>query len=324
MPNAINDISNTPTYMNTGLVKDFLKPGFIHEIVLIQKDKQFTRTEMESAYSTFTSLINNNTDSLRAYPIGNFVAMDNKSSEAVITTSGIGTSTFVRDGKYHLVFEYEKGGLNFHNMLRRFHNQQDSFDLVILDKDNNAMLGTQPVLNTSNFVFQGYKLDLIYVPQMDWNDASNGAKFRIGFVFSDVEEMNERLAYKVVPSTQPVLSLRGLKNLEFPYQPPYQALTSSVAKLRVTTGFGATDLYDLYAAALVALTANWSFRDAANNALTCTVSLDATTKTLVFTFSGAGYTGLASGAIISCYTPTISQMAATIPGFANGFFELTK
>lgn len=324
MPNAINDISLSPQYINTGLLKDFLTPGFVHRIVLLKKGRQFTRTEVQSMYASLLAEISQNIDSNRAFPIGNFTAMDDKSSDAVMTTSPIGAVTFVQDGKYHLVFEYEKGGLNFHNMLRRFHRAQDSFDLLILDKDNNAALGTQPVLNTSLYELQGYSLDLIYVEKMKFNDGSNGSKFRIGFIFSDIEEMNERLAYKVMPLTQPVLSLNGLKNLEFPYQPPYQALTAGVAKTRVTTGFGATDLYPLFAAQLVALTANWIFKDASNNTLTCTVSLEAATNTLVYTFSGAAYTALSSGSVISCYTPTISQMNATIPGFANGYFELTK
>jgi len=324
MANFVNDISLAPDYVNTGEIQDFLEPGFTHRIILIPKGKKFTQAEMQTPYATLLALISNNTNSLRAYPIGNFIGLDDKSTEATIVTSATGRSTWVKDGQYHHVYEYDKGGANYDNFLANFQNAQDYFDLLILDKDNNAMIGTRPVLNTSNYVLQGFSLDLIYNPLMKWNNGADPTRHYIGFAFSDTDEFKKRLVYKVIPDSQPVLSLVGLKNLEFAYQPPYQALTSSVAKLRVTTGGGATDLYDLYGAALVALTANWSFRDASNNSLTCTVSLDAATKTLVFTFSGAGYTGLASGAVIQCYTPTISQMAATIPGFANGYFELTK
>lgn len=325
MPYAEN-YSQFRQYLNTGVNAQYLIPGFIHKLIPIPKDKNFTQSECQSMFATLLALISNNADSLRAYPIGNFTGMEDKSSKATINTTPVGTYVFIKDGKYHIEFTYTKGGIQLHNKLRRmFHGAQDLFDVLIVDKDTNCIMGTKPALNALNYTTKGYTLDLIYVEQYDFNNANDEAKFKIGFVFADVDEFNERVSIVQVPETQPLMTLNGLKDLEFVTFPqPYQPLTAGVAKVRITTGGGATELYDLYAAQLVALTANFTFRDASNNALTCAVSLDAATKTLVFTFSGASFTALTTGAIISCYSPSISQMTATIPGFANGYFELTK
>lgn len=313
-------------YFNTGVNSQYLVPGFIHKVILVPKDTNITQTQAQSMYATAQAGIINNTDASRWYPIGNFTAMEDKSSKAVVNTTPIGSVVFIRDGKYHLEFTYMRGGIQLHNKLRKkFHLQQDVYELLMIEKDSNSILGTKPALNSSSYVTKGYSLEQIYVEQFDFNNATDEAKFRIGFVFADVDEFNERISIIQVPDAQPLMLLNGLKDLEFQtYPAPYQALTAGVAKLRVTTGGGATDLYTTYGSALVALTANFSFRDASGNALTCTVALDATTQTLSFTFSGAAYTALASGAIIDCYSPTISQMTATIPGFANTWFQLTK
>ena len=328
MPQYAEQFNMTSSqYLNTGVNSQYLVPGFIHKVMLVPKDTMITQTQSQSMYATAQAGIANNTDSSRWFPIGNFTAMEDKSSKAVVNTTSIGSFVFIRDGKYHIEFTYMRGGVQLHNKLRKkFHLQQDSWEMLIVDKDTNCFMGTKPALNSSGYVTKGYTLEQIYVEQYDFNNATDEAKFRIGFVFADVDEFNERISIIQVPDSQPLMLLNGLKDLEFQTFPaPYQVLTAAVAKLRVTTGGGATDLYTLYGSALVAITAQFSFRDASGNALTCTITLDATTQTLIFTFSGAAYTALASGAIIDCFSPTITQLiAGSIPGYANTSFQLTK
>lgn len=326
--------SQNATYYNTGVNKDYLVPGFPHKLFFIPKDKQFTQTEEAVMFATLLAGISNNAAESRIYPLGNFTAMDDKSTDPVISTTSIGSQVFIRDGKYVLEFTYTKGGIQLHNKIRAmFHNAQDRFDLLWADKDTNTLIGTKAAANTSNYTKKGLTIDLIYVKQMKLNDGSAESKFMIGIVLSDPDEINERISISQLDQiASPLMSLNGLKDLEFVTFPqPYQVLTAGVAKIRITTGGGATELYSViasgtttFASALVALTANFSFKDAANNTLTCAVSLDAATNTLVFTFSGAAYTALGSGAPITCFSPTISQMTATIPGFANSSFTLYK
>lgn len=321
-----DQFSQLRLYNNTGVNAAHLVPGLIHKIFWVPKKKQFTQTETQSMYATMQALISHATDSLRCYPMGNFVSMEDKSTQATINTSGYNTSIFVKDGKFHFELAFHAGGVQLYNKIRKmFHNAQHLFDLVILDKDTNTLIGTKPVLNTSNYTFKGLTPELIYVDKFTWNSGNDLTTFKIGFVLADTDELIERIAIVQVPDSQPLLALDGLLDLEFnTYPQPYQVLTSSVAKVRITTGGGATDLFDLYGSALAALSANFTFKDASNNTLTCTVTAEAATKTMVFTFSGAAYTALSSGAIISCWSPTIAQMTATIPGFANSYFELTK
>lgn len=322
MPNYADQFSQGNPNYNTGLVGQYLIPGTIHKLFLIPKDTNLTQAQLQTFVSTANAGISNNTQSSRWYPLGgNFTDMEDKSSDASIGTSGYGVPIYQRDGKYYVEFTYNRGGIQYHNMLRLlFHLQQDAYDVLILDRDTNTIMGTKS--NTTGSVMKGYTLDLIEVPQYKFNNGQDIAKFRIGFAFQNIEEFNERFTSYQVPITEnDLMQLNGLKNLEFQL---YQALTAGVAKMRVTTGWGAIDLYSLYGSALATLTANWTFKDASNNTLTCTVATDATTNTLSFTFSGAAYTALASGAIITCTTPSISQMTATIPGYANASFTLTK
>lgn len=322
MPNYINNISKAPQYVNTGLDKNYLVLDFPYQVMLIPKGKQFTQTEMATPYSTLVSLCSAATDAARGYPIGPFIGMDDKSTDAVMTTSATGSMQYVRHGKIGWELEYDKGGMNMEEILTFFHDNQDAFDLLIFNKATNGIIGTTPPANTSSYVLKGFTLEQIYVPTAKWNTGNEASKHRIGFIFGNTEEFrNNRLAYQQVPLTQDIMSIVGLKNLEFVQ---YSPMSSSVIKFRITTFMGATDLYDLYATALVALTANFSFRDESNNALTCTVSADAATKTLVFTFSGAAFTALTTGALITGFSPTIAQMTATVPGYANTSWQFTK
>lgn len=327
MPFAEQLITTATQYLNTGFNADYFVPGFIHKICLIPRGTNITQAQAQAFYATAQAGIANNTDALRWYPIGNFTAIEDKSNEAVINTSPIGSFTFVRDGKLHVEFTLGGVGLQYINKLRRkFHLKQAAYDMLIFDKDANVVQGTKAAANSSGNVTRGYSLELITVHPYKFNTGSEETKFKISFVFRDIEEFGERASIIAVPESQPLIDLEGLKDLEFQTFPtPYQVLTSSVAKIRITTGGGATDLFDTYGTALAALSANFSFRDPSNNALSCTVTADTATKTMTFTFSGTPYSSLASGTIIDCYSPTVSQLSGgSIPGFANSAFQLTK
>lgn len=315
---AINILSLAPVYMNTGPMKNFLQPGPTVGLILIPKGKTFTSAETDSFASTLTALINNNTDSLRAFPIQNLVGVEDKSTNATVNTTGYGNMQYVKPGQFAFNYEWDLGGLNFQNVLQNYNNAQDSFDVLLLDSTNNVVIGTK----YGTYGFKGLTLSQLWCELPKWNDGSNPTRYYLGLALADSSQLTSRLAYiKLDTATYPVTDFVGLKNLEFS---TYQTITSGVAKMKLTTDFGATDLYSLYAAALTTLTASWSFADLAGNSITCSVSNEAATRTQVLTFSGTNYTNLASGGTIVCNTPTISAMAATIPGFANASFNLVK
>lgn len=327
MPLYMNNIVPSTNFINTGTLQRAFEQGSIQELILIPKGKKFTQTEVGSLYATLSAGIIAAADANRFYPIGDFIGMEDKSSEETITTTDVGGFRFGKDGKFHWVFKWYKGGMNYDQMLRKaFHLAQDNYDVLFVDKDANAIVGVKPLANTSSFTLQGFSMDLLYMRMPKINDFTKATEHSFGISLADTDEYIERMAYFVVPQSQPIMGLRGLRNLEFNVDPfPYQVITSSVAKVRLTTDGGAVDLYDTYSAALVALSANFTFSaDVGGTTLVCTVSAEAATKTMVFTFSGAAYTALATGAVINCSTPTIAQMTATIPGFANATFQLTK
>ena len=333
MPYAENYSTNSANF-NIGVNKDYLVPDFIHKGCFIPKDKHFTQSEEQTMFATLLALISSDTPDTRIYPFGNIIDFNGKSTDAVVTTSAVGTPLFVHDGKYGMQFTWSKGGIQLFNKIRKmFHLAQDRFDFIWFDKAANCVIGTKAAGNTLNRTKKGFTIDLIQVEKMEFNTGNEGAKFRMTIILSDPDEITERISITQCDADlEPLMSLNGLKDLEFvTYPQPYQVITSGVAKVRITTGGGATELFSLmasgsttFASALVALTASFVFKDASNNTLTCAVSLDATTNTIVFTFSGAAFTALTSGAIITCTSPTITQMNATIPGYANSTFYLKK
>lgn len=334
MPQYAEIFQLNSSNFNTGVNKDYLLPGFIHKGIFIPKDRTFTQTEESTLFDVILAGISASTPETRFYPVGNFIGMENKSTDETVATSPIGVPVYVQDGKYGMEWTFTKGGIQLFNKMRKmFHNAQDRFDFLWIDKDTNCVIGTKAAANSLNQTKKGLTIDLIYVKKMEFNTGSANAVFKIGIILSDPDEISERISITQCDAdAKPLMQLNGLKDLEFQTFPqPYQVLTSSIAKIRITTGGGATDLFSVIASgattfstALVALTANFTFKDASNNTLTCAVSLDTATNTLVFTFSGAAYASLGTGAPITCSSPTIAQMAATIPGYANSTFTLYK
>lgn len=318
MPAGINEISCNIANSNTGIPQCFLNPGKIEKIMLIPKGKQFTATEVLTLDVQLAALAAHATESSRGYPIGNFIGFEDKSTETTTTTTQYGTQILGAEGRFGWMFQYDNGGMNYQTKLRTFEGAQGAYDVLIFDKKNRAVIGTTP--SDTAYVLKGFSLDLILNPLMKWADGSNSAMYKIGFFLSDPSELMDRVSYQVLSGTKSPMSINGLRDLELSI---YSSIVAGVCKLNIKTDGGAVNLYDIEGADLQALT--WTAaQEATGTAITVAVALDATTKTLQFTFSGAGYTGLASLGTLILYTPTVTAMTATVPGFANSSIVLTK
>jgi hypothetical protein len=315
---GINEISCNIMNSNTGVPQCYLNPGKIEKVMLIPKGTQFTAADVLVLDTKLKDLAKNNSEASRGYPIGNFIGFEDKSQEATTNTTPYGAQIAGAEGKMAFLLQYDNGGMNFQKKLRTFEGGQGAYDLLIFDKKNQVVIGTTP--DDTAYVLKGLSLDLIQNQMMKWHDGSNGAMYKIGFYFSDATELLDRLSYQVLSTGKNVMSINGLRDLELTVN---TALAAGVVKLNVKTDGGAVNIYSTYGSSLQALT--WtSAQELTGTAISVAVALDAVTQSLQFTLSGAGYTGLASGATLVIYSPTISAMTATVPGFANGSITLVK
>jgi hypothetical protein len=203
--------------------------------------------------------------------------------------------------------------MNYDIMLSTFEQAQDSYDVLLFDSTMNTVIGTTPDTNTSSYVLQGFAMELLYnpLPKID----NEGTKHYIGIALADTWELMGRMAIYTLPNVQRVTSIIGLNNIEL-------ALTSSVApsataiNLRLTTGYYATDIGPTYGSALATLATSWTVVSASGSSYSVSSgTYTAATSILQLTVAALSSTAATE---YTLSTPTVTQMSATVPGYANG------
>lgn len=318
MPTYTNIISCNTANSNTGIPQCSFDFGTIEKFMLIPKGTKFTQTHVQTLFSVLNGSsvagsAQNATESLRGYPIGKFINIEDKSTETTTTSTGYGSMILGKKGKFHFEWEYKNGGMNYDIMLTTFEGAQDTYDVLLFDKTANAVIGTTPDANASSYVLQGLSLDLIICP-LPKLSADGVTTHKIGLIFSDANELMQSMAYYVLPTSQKVNNIVGLRNLELNI---HTSFTGTTGKIRITTDGGAVDLYDTYGSTLAGLNANWAVVNNNTGATLTITSITATaaTKTLNFVMSAS----ITAGQEITITTPTAAQLlAGSMPGFGNG------
>lgn len=315
LPTNITEFVNFSKPLNTGPMTVPYELGPIYKFILIPHGKQFTATECLTLYSTLQAVIQNNSQALRGYPIGDFIDFSDKSTSEQTNTTGYGYLQFGNDGKHIWEFMWDQGGMSFEKVLKSFQNLQGVFDMLILDRDSNVVLGTKCPLNTGGYVLQGFQLGLIYSTLVKIANGKEKTKHSTVISLKDSDELVERhLAIQLDPVMYPLNNLVGLFNLELAMGTASGSpFTTTTVRIKVTTCDGHLDLYDTYGAALAALT--WTaVTDATGATLTVSsVAVHPATKSLLVTFGSS----TSAGASVTLSSPSVSAMAATVPGFAN-------
>lgn len=334
MPIYVNGlIGNQNNYQNTGPLQYSFDLSKIEKVMLIPKGRKFTQTEVKTLYEILngTSTIGSvgyATRELRGYPIGNFIGVENKSTDSTLTTTGYGATNFAKEGKFLWEFEWKKGGLNYHKMLKSFQdNAAEAFDLLIFDIEKNTIIGTTPnqnaVASGAQYVLQGLSLELFYLPLPKINTGSNTTQHFVTIGLADATELTKRMAVVEIPNTRPLSAINGYRNLDY-VEHTCIAAAGTVLKLRIVADGGAVDLYDLYASALASLASNFSGTIDTSTSVTISsiaAAAASSTKTLNLTLTLSGGS-LAAGDQITITPPAIADMAATIPGFASAPFTV--
>lgn len=192
----------------------------------------------------------------RVYPIANFEAITNNSTEPAVFTLGYGRPLTLNDGMYNWRLQFIDGGICLHKNLRKFNGTNRSVLLIDADgtligwKDGTTLKGV-PLKNFYALPFvpndyanpTGYFVDIAMLPTY-LNDTP-------GWVSMDLASLS---------------ALRGLQNIVLS-ETTGSALP--VLKIKANTGCAETDLYDLYADELAAVDL-WVATDADGNVITIT------------------------------------------------------
>lgn len=319
-PTNIYNFNNAVAPLNTGPMSVFYELGTIYKVIFIPKGKMFTNTEMLTPFATLDALCKNNNPALRAYPIGDFIEFSDKSVAEVTATTGYGYMQYITDGKPVWEFIWDQGGMSFEKVMKSFQGLQNSYDLLVIDRDANVILGTDPA--TATYALKGFSLEMIYSTLVKANDGKAKTRHSTVIALKDAKELVERhVAIQLDPTQYPVYNLQGLYNLELSLVP--SSFTTTTAKIKITTSDKHVDLYDLYAAALVTATSSiWSaVTDSTGATLPISsIAANAATKSMLFTFN----TSTSAGATVTLTAPTVSALtAAGLTGFAGSSLQIT-
>jgi hypothetical protein len=317
----VTEFVNSTVPLNTGPITKGYKMGRISKIAFIPHGKQFTETECKTLDSVLKALYANNTQSLRGYPIGDFIDFEDMSESEATEKTGYGQPRYTREGVYQWAMQFDDGDMTYEKAVKSFQGLQGVYDMLIYDYEANIINGTKCPSNTGGFVLQGFDLSMIYTKLVKVNDGKSPSKHMLVVALRDSDEFTKRsLQIQLDPVLYPISAHQGLYNLELAMGTASGSpFTTTTVRLKALTADGHYDLYDTYGAALAALT--WTaVTDSTGATLTISsVAVHAATKSLLFTFGSS----TSAGATVTVSSPSVSAMAATVPGFANNSIQLT-
>ena len=152
---------------NTGTPNCQFKPGNITGLLLVPKNKTFTKTELETFDTVLKAASEVDSAAARIYPIKPFTGVESTSTEEVTSETGYGFTNFVRDGKVGMNFRLDLGHCSWKKM-RGFHNKQSAWKVLLIDPTNNVIWGA----SNGTGGMTGFSLSMLSVKQFNLNDGS--------------------------------------------------------------------------------------------------------------------------------------------------------
>jgi hypothetical protein len=236
-------------------------PDKIVGMLLLDKDKVFTAIETLTVAAFITALQAATVaqGEARIYPIFRFDGMTDSSEDAVKTTSGYGSETFVRDGKYKFVFDMFLGGHQLHQKIRKYNKSKKKCLLV---DSNGTVMGTK----NSDGLLTGFSMDYFNAKPFKFNDGANPAKYQLEICLSKPAELNENIGYiKTNLDVEEVV--KGITDVTIELAPMADPHLLNVVYVSLYTTDDRINLFDLYASTLDETTA-WIIKNSAGTQIT--------------------------------------------------------
>lgn len=222
---------------NTGIPTCSITPKNIVGAIFLPKGTALTAAEVATSAAFITKLqtLVLNPVATRAYPIGPFVELSDKSEETLYTTTGYGVKQFVREGKIGYQFGIMAGGLHLQKALRAFNHTQ-AHDVLLVDQEN-VVYGCDDGAGG----MKGFSIEEFYANPWKVTDGSNPTKFMIDFMFLDTKELNDDIVYLKLEQNFHS-SIKGNIDVEL----VLVSQTSTKAVIKVQTVGTKTNLYGAY------------------------------------------------------------------------------
>ncbi len=284
-------------------------------VVLIVGGKEFTYEEyadadtFQDALIAATQLQTGNSSKLFAFPVINDIAVNTESDST--GSLNLGPVVRLKKGRPAYTFTMQDLPQDQYMNLLAFDNK--TLPAFIFD-DAGQVVGYRgaAVSNTINQeVFKGQRA-LITVSGNGFKDGANVAtgQATVSVSFISIDDFDKRAAAITLPNLSSG-DLEGLREIML----SKLSSASNVYKIKTTISTsdleGGLDVYDDYSAALVGLTwTAWTGTGYATTLPVTSVTVDATTKSLVFTFDTTAFGLLVSGAKIKLIPPTVVALDA--------------
>jgi len=292
-----------------------------HGFIYVPKGTIITPTQEVAIVTTLTNMFKNDSTKLRAYPFKNIEGIEDGGADAVLSTSPYGNQSVAKDAIYGFTFEFRDGGMSFQAINSSFTNMQDSFDVMFIDKEANALQATQVATGK-----KGFSLGLIQAQKVMSANGTDPQIFKTYIELADSEE------YDVAPSLiQMPLGTKVLDVCKGLYQTQMELATPMAAGVVEVNIFSNTvNLFDDYSTQLIASSGLIKmYNVATGNEISITSIAAGTTIAksirLTATVLDADYVAVPSGGLIRIELVSPSAfVTASIPGFSEASLIITK
>lgn len=244
--NKLNALQCGTSLKNTGACDCFFDPKLIVGGILIPKNRVLTQAELNDIQATLEGLAEDDSKSLRIFPVQKFVAITDASEEPTFQTFGYGTQIPVREGKYNWTFQFVEGGVQLSNGLRSFNGLSSKYAIIWIES-NNTLIGTVRKDADGKDGLAGVPQEGGYPYTYPWkaNDGTNVTSYRFQSVFQP-SYVNENIAFVRIPVTDYLLTeLNGLQDVEI----TVEEVDGAVLTVTAQTACG-QDMFEDFADAL--------------------------------------------------------------------------
>lgn len=311
-------IDCTTGVLNTGVTKCPFDPKNFEGVILVPAGTSYTQSQILDFQNTLIGQIENDSTSLRAYPIQRFDGMENISSEATYRDRPYGQRYKIRDGQYGFKFMYTEGGMGLHSKLKSFEGKHDQFDVLFVDRKNRGFMGwTSDGIN-----LKGFTMSMVDVHNVTFDDGSNGTEYAVSLFLDDADQINKNARLlQVAAGVDVIRDFKGLYDIE-PIIHSGTMTSVGVGTYRFTIGGGSTDLYADYAG-IIDTAALWTARNNETGAaITISTVSSAVTNgigliTIDLDSADTDFPSAAGDLIELTFGPTSAIKAAGMVGFAD-------
>lgn len=224
---------------NTGNYGCQFVPGATTMLYLVPRGKKFSAVEAQTLDTVLSDLAKADNPRERVYPVGPFVDFEDKSSEAVTGDTGYGKTNFVRDGNIRFSFRMDLGICSWAKM-RNYNNQASSWDVLLVDKQNNVVWGTQ----TADGGLKGFSLSLLLLMQFKANTGAEVWNYSLDIQFEEIAEFENFAVVQFESPIKVMQMVQGLFDIGLMVTLPLDA--GGKVNICATAGCGSSNLAEIY------------------------------------------------------------------------------